>query len=239
MPGANPDSLDKTAQLLLSSQVSERLTRDIHSGLLPEGERLAPERTLAKQLKVSVGTLRKALRQLECNGLIERIQGSGNYVRRSAVADNVYALFRLQLVTGPAKPSASILSLHRMKKPSSLPLNSTADHVFRIRRLRKLADTPAALEEIWLDGQLADQLDKSKIGNSLYQYYEQQLNCRITRVIDHISVAQCPRWSPSFAEDVDPSAWGYVERWSRDQNGETREFSKTWFDPVRVRFVAR
>ena len=46
-------------------QVSELLIREIAAGRLIDGERLPPEREMAKSLHVSVGTLRKALAELE------------------------------------------------------------------------------------------------------------------------------------------------------------------------------
>ena len=46
-----------------------------------DGERLLPERTLAKSLNISVGTLRKALKDLEQKGALFRKHGSGNYVK--------------------------------------------------------------------------------------------------------------------------------------------------------------
>lgn len=36
-------------------------------------------------------------------------------------ADNVYALFRLERVDGPATPSASLLSVQRMNKAAYVP----------------------------------------------------------------------------------------------------------------------
>lgn len=50
-----------------------------------EGSRLPPEADLSKQLKVSIGTVRKALTFLETEGYIVKRQGSGNYILRSAV----------------------------------------------------------------------------------------------------------------------------------------------------------
>ncbi len=68
-------------RLPLHVEISEMLAREIQAGILFEGTKLAPERAMAESLRVSVGTLRKALLDLEEKGLLERIHGSGNYVR--------------------------------------------------------------------------------------------------------------------------------------------------------------
>ncbi len=48
-------------RLPLHVQVSELLAREIQAGIIPDGERLAPERQMAAQMGIAVGTLRKAL----------------------------------------------------------------------------------------------------------------------------------------------------------------------------------
>ena len=66
-----PDS----AALPLYLRTAEALIRDIAAGRLRDGERLPPERVMAKALGQSVGTLRKALADLERFGIVEEITG--------------------------------------------------------------------------------------------------------------------------------------------------------------------
>ena len=42
---------------------------------------------------------------LERKGLLERREGSGNYVRHRAEVDSVYAMFRLELIGGGGLPT--------------------------------------------------------------------------------------------------------------------------------------
>jgi len=56
----------------LHLQISEMLMREIQAGLLVDGEKLAPERQMAAQLNISVGTLRKALLDLDEKGMLKR-----------------------------------------------------------------------------------------------------------------------------------------------------------------------
>ncbi len=56
--------MSEATSLPIYIQISEMLMREIIAGRLLDGERLLPERTLAKSLNISVGTLRKALKDL-------------------------------------------------------------------------------------------------------------------------------------------------------------------------------
>lgn len=62
-------------------QVADDLRRQIGSGSVAVGERLPSERELASYYRVSVPTLRDALALLQVEGLVEKIQGRGNFVR--------------------------------------------------------------------------------------------------------------------------------------------------------------
>jgi GntR family transcriptional regulator len=167
-------------------QIAELLTRDIVSGRLIDGERLKPERDMAAELNVSVGTLRKALRDMGEKGLIDSVQGSGNYVRAGGDTGTVYAMFRLELLAGGGLPRAQLLSLDHMDKPADLPAFGTSSRATRIRRLRSLNDTIMGVEEIWLDAD-AGMVDQSAVSESLYATYRKSLGLWIQRAEDRVS----------------------------------------------------
>ncbi|HEY2206728.1 MAG TPA: FCD domain-containing protein [Pseudonocardia sp.] len=61
-------------------EIAAHLERLIAIGELASGTRLPAERELAGSLRVSRGSLREALRQLEAKSLVERVQGRGTVV---------------------------------------------------------------------------------------------------------------------------------------------------------------
>ncbi|WP_187429853.1 HTH-type transcriptional repressor NagR [Roseobacter fucihabitans] len=218
-------------------QLSELLARDIDAGRLLDGERLPPEREMAATLGTSIGTLRKALAALENKGLLRRVQGSGNYIRKSAAAAGAYPMFRLELLSGGGLPSAEVLGLHVMQKPRGLPAFGHSSSATRIRRRRYLNDVAIAVEEIWLDAAVGV-LDTADLSDSLYQTYLKQLHFWITRAEDRVSISALPAWTPlDFGHPR--TACGYIERFSWADQPTAIEFSRTWFDTTKSVYVQR
>lgn len=62
-------------------EVSEALRRQIAAGAWPAGQQLPPERELAQHYGLARNTLRRVLRRLEDEGLLERHVGRGTFVR--------------------------------------------------------------------------------------------------------------------------------------------------------------
>ncbi|MFK7792670.1 MAG: GntR family transcriptional regulator, partial [Devosiaceae bacterium] len=190
-------------------------------------------------LSISVGTLRKALGELENQKLLERVHGSGNYVRASASPSGVYAFFRLELAEGGGLPTAEILDIERLPKPTDLPAFGVSPEGHRIRRIRFLGGTPAAVEEIWLDGSYVEHLSRKEISESLYLFYRQALNLWITRVEDRVGVGAVPSWAPEVFGQPTGAPAGLVERLSFAKDGTIAEYSRNWFDADKVRYITR
>lgn len=225
--------------LPLHMQIAELMIRDIAAGRLVDGERLAPEREMAAGLGIAVGTLRKALASLEEKGLLERVQGSGNYVRAKADTGSIYAFLRLELAEGGGLPQARVLSVDRLPKDPALPHFGPHSHGHRVRRLRYLSGTVAAVEEIWLDASHAETLVASELSESLYYFYARQLNLRVARAEDRVGQGPLPDWAPPEFPHAPGCALPMITRVSHSHHDAPIEASWTWYDPVRVRYTVR
>ena len=232
-----PTAPDIVSALPLHVQISEALIRDIAAGRLANGERLPPEREMARAHGTSLRTLRKALADLGEKGLIERRQGSGNYVRATPgqVADSVYSMFRLERIEGGGLPTAQVLEVTERRKDHDWGESARAT---RIRRLRLLSGRPAAVEEIWLDAG-AGKVDPEGCRDSLYRHYRLALGFWIARAEDRVSVGPVPGWAPEAFGPRPGSLTGYIERYSWAQAAAPVEFSRTWYDPAAAVYVQR
>ena len=231
--------MTQNGALPLYLQISELLIRDIASGRLIDGERLPPEREMAAQLGIAVGTLRQALKVLADKGLIATIQGSGNYIRAKTDSTSVYALLRIELLTGGGLPTARVLSVDRLPKNPSLPSFGKSPEGHRIRRLRYLSGVVAAVEEIWLDGAQIKAIAAADLSESLYLFYRQKLNLWITRAEDRIGLGPLPDWAPEEFPHARGTPLPHITRVSWSQDNTPVEASFTWYDPEKVAYVAR
>ena len=220
-------------------QISELLIRDIQAGRLVDGERLPPERDMAAQLGISVGTLRKSLDELTALGLLERVQGSGNYICAQEDAQSVYAFFRVELIEGGGLPTAELLSVDRLVKPDGLPHFGSTPEGHRIRRLRRLNGVPAVLEEIWLDGSFVDRIDAEALRESLYLYYRETLGLWITKAVDRLDLTSVPDWAPSVFGKSPGQPCMRATRIGYGPDGTPAEASWNWINTDVARYVAR
>lgn len=222
-------------------QIAELLARQIKAGYWREGERLPTEAELAERLDVAVGTLRKSLALLSDQGVLERIQGSGTYVKQVSGASRIYELFRLELTTGPGLPTAHILDVSRHVRPDHVPRlgEGSGDEVWRVRRLRFLSQVPVALEEIWFDATPCMTLSAQDLGDSMYLFYQERFGVWVARVEDRLAAAPAPQWAVPPCQLTAGACAGFIERVSWSPANVVVEYSQTWFDPAVCRYSSR
>lgn len=63
-------------------QIEEQIKSQIMAGALMEGEALPSMRVLAKELKISIITTKRAYEDLERDGFIESVTGKGSFVKK-------------------------------------------------------------------------------------------------------------------------------------------------------------
>ena len=83
--------------------IADDLRNRIVTGRLKAGDRLPSEAHLAAQYMVSTPTLRNALAALQAEGLVEKVHGKGNFVRRP--------VRRITYVGGARTPDTPVMDL--------------------------------------------------------------------------------------------------------------------------------
>ncbi|MBR7890188.1 GntR family transcriptional regulator [Marinomonas sp. A79] len=232
---------NKPKQLPLYIQIGELLHREIAAGHWLPGERLPVEAKLADTLGVAIGTLRKALAKLEEDGLVERRQGSGTYVKRASGGRAIYQFFHLELLDGGGVPTADNLSLEEDNQAevlAQLQMQSNQT-LWCLKRLRYLNRQLVAVEQIWFRHAHAPTLKAKDLHESLYLHYRENFSFWISRVEDEIDCQAAPDWVTERLNLSPKQVLPRVQRRSWSNEGKVEEFSITWYDPTKCRYFAR
>lgn len=141
---------------------------EILSGTLKQGQKLPPERELAEKLGVGRTSVREALRVMEILGLIESIQGAGNYIAgnfEKSIIEALSMMFLLQRTSG--QKLNEVRACLELKAAELAIDNITDDETKSLEEiLRKMDSADSEEEEASLDKQLHYEI-ASASGNTI------------------------------------------------------------------------
>lgn len=170
--------------------------RDILSSRIAQGEwtpetQIPSEGRLAREFNVSVGTVRKAVDGLVDEGLLERRQGSGTYLRGPSFNATLFRFFPMRESDGsaPSIPSSQLILRSRAKAPQAAAAALGTEDVIKIVRLRSLSDQPVLFEEIYIPTarfEGFEALAESALGPLLYPLYFEHFGVLVKRATDEV-----------------------------------------------------
>ncbi|ARU87776.1 GntR family transcriptional regulator [Pseudomonas sp. M30-35] len=177
----NALTLGSDQRLPLYQRLRDEMLAKISSGEWRPGEPIPTEAELTKVYSVAIGTVRKAVDTLVIDGLLQRSQGRGTFVRRPDFNSSFFRFFRQVNSSGEHQvPQSRIVSLCLEQAPEAvveaLKLD-TADAVIRMQRIRMADGRAVFSEDIWLPASRFAKLlevDPHNFGNLLYPFYEEQ-----------------------------------------------------------------
>lgn len=148
-----------------------RSMKQIINRPIEEGSRLPNERELAELYGVSRVTMRQALTELESDGYIERVQGSGTFVahRKPRPARYELALNRSWPVPDPDSRSAQTTVLPPLDAELPFELKRLLDRVetkapkTMLRRRHELDERPIGVINTWLVTERAPGIEKLEL----------------------------------------------------------------------------
>lgn len=206
-----------------------------------EGGRLPPERELSERFAVARETLRRSLRELEDEGLLERKQGAGTFISGQPVLKQPQLLsFSEEMLERGLQPSSRLISSRRIAAGAKLAQRLKivpGSPLLELRRLRLANEAPMALETVYLSQALLPGLEpQDLVRGSLYEVLERQYGLKIRSAQqqiqatvlseDEAGLLDVPPFSPSLL----------IERLSLGQGGEIVEYAKSLYRADRYRF---
>ena len=181
-----------TQFLPLYMQVKELLIQRLIDKVWTPGMPLPSEPQLAAELKVSQGTVRKALDEMTAEKLVTRRQGKGTYVSEHTQEQTLYHFFRLRDAKDqPHQPHSTILSIAQ-KNATALETDALELHdneqVICIERTRALAGKLIINETITLPARLFSNLAlDSELPNTLYGFYQREFGLSVVKVSEKLT----------------------------------------------------
>ena len=144
--------IDRRSPLPLYSQLKNILLQDLEDGLYPPGSILPPEMMLVDQFGLSRATVRQAIKELEHDGYINRIQGKGTIVLRVKNALD-RGLSQLTSFTEDMNAHGYVTTTRILDFEENIPTTRVADllkisaskPVIHINRLRMVNNIPVAI----------------------------------------------------------------------------------------------
>ena len=226
-------------------RLRDHLAAQIGAQTWRPGELIPTEAELADIHDVSVGTVRKAIDCLVVEGLVNRQQGRGTYVRRARFNSSLFRFFRFQSETGERKvPQARILHREVMPAPSaaaSVLRLRQGEPLIHISRLRLIDGVPLLAEEIWLEqARFAALLDShpSAFGDLLYPLYEELCGQIVASADEILTVEAASRMQARLLERPDGAPLIVIERTAFDLERRPIEWRRSRGPADRFRYHA-
>jgi GntR family transcriptional regulator len=139
-------------------------------GVYPLDQPMPPEEEIRQEFGVSRVTIRRALAELEAEGLIQRRRGSGTYpieqLSGSESRANISGLYE-NIITLGLNAKAKLITFETISTPKSLARidKRFTGSVLHIERVRQLNKDPFSFMTSYIPADLAQLFKKSDIGN--------------------------------------------------------------------------
>ena len=227
-------SLSSDARLPLYQRLRDHLAEQIANNRWRPGEAIPTEAALSAEYQLSTGTVRKAIDALVSEGILERQQGRGTFIRRAQFQSSLFRFFRFQTVSGERQvPESRILSIEPVAAPSAVAqaLGLPADApVIRIVRVRLLDVKPVLAEEIWLPRQRFQallEIDLSREGPLLYPIYEEVCGQVVASAEETLTAESVNDVHARLLQVAVDSPVIVIERLARDYAGSPLEWRRS------------
>ncbi len=176
------------------ARLRDTLTARIAQGQWTPDQPIPSEARLARDFDVSVGTVRKAVDGLVGEGLLERRQGSGTFVRAPSFNATLFRFFPMRESDGSplSIPSSQMMLRAVVTAPAEAAEALGTDEVIKIIRMRSLSEHPVLFEEIYIPTSRFsgfETLPDSAFGPLLYPLYFEHFGVLVKRATDEVSFA--------------------------------------------------
>ena len=225
------------ARLPAYLRLRDELAARVAAGEWRADEALPSDNRLAREGNLSVGTVRKAVQMLVDEGLLERRQGSGTYLRKPAFNATLFRFFQMRDAgSGQSIPTSRLISRERVKAPAGIARVLGTDEVIRIERLRDFADRPFLSEDIYIPANLFagfESIPDNEVGPLLYPVYFDRFDIFVASADDEVSFGTADATTAARLGIAEGVAIAVIERTAYTRNtGRMADRARSAIRPV-------
>jgi len=184
----------------LYQEIRDRLTEAIAQGVWPPGTAIPSESTLAREFKVSIGTLRKAVDDLVARQILVRQQGRGTFVTLHNPHRLMFHFFHIVGSDGAKRyPEVTTLEFKTARADVEAAAKLAipqSEKVIRIRNLLQLDGAPVIVDDITLPAAMFSGLNERIFANrenTIYHLYQSRFGINVVRTHERLRAVAAPR----------------------------------------------
>lgn len=151
------------------------LLADLSATELAPDVAIPSERELMERYAVSRATVRRAIESLIAEGVLRRVQGKGTFVARPRVESHLHlASFTQDMRRRGKTPSTRVVRVESDVPPAEVTRFfglAEGEPAWRVERVRLAEGEPMAYEAGWYSAELAPDLDRHDLTQSLYALF--------------------------------------------------------------------
>ncbi|QFT79995.1 HTH-type transcriptional repressor YvoA [Roseovarius sp. THAF27] len=224
-------------------RLRDDIARRIAAGEWKPDEALPSDNRLAAEHALSVGTVRKALQKLSDEGLLERRQGAGTFLRKPAFDATLFRFFQVrEHGSEQSIPTSRLISRALVTPTEHVAAALGTTEVIRIERLRCLSEQPLLFEEIYIPQSRFPgfaTIPADEIGPLLYPVYFERFGVFVARAEDEVSFGTADHAVAQRLGLGEGAAVATIERTAFAMTGEAVEWRVAYGRADRFRYRSR
>jgi GntR family transcriptional regulator len=215
-------------------QIRSALVARLASGEWKPGSMLPSDPSLAAEMGVSLGTIRKTVDSLAADGMLRRHQGKGTFVTEQTPELANFHFFRLVDSSGER-----VLPQPGNERVSTIPAGArtaqrlgidAGETVVLIDRVRAVNGRPAVLETVEVPTALMPGLEhESPLPNALYPHYQSHHGISVISTDDQLSAIAADAAAAQTLAIAERTPLLLVERVAHDLTGRAVEWRRSRF----------
>lgn len=226
--------LSQKSSVPLYYQLASIIKRGIKANILKPGDQIPTEMEICEKFNISRSTVRRAIRNLEKEGLVYKKQGKGSFIAEPKLRrnlSNVYS-FTSDMKKQGLKPSSEILEFKREEASidlqKNLRLENSNTETFKIIRLRLANDQPLLIETTYIPVHLCPtiSIEELKTG-SLYKFLDSEMGIKPHRALETYEPISIEPKEANLLKCLPGTNGYFVERIAYLETGEIFELTQS------------